>query len=92
MANHPSAAKRNRQRIVRTARNKTIRSALRTAVKQARTAIENGDKDAKDKVHSATVALARAVSAGVIHRSTAARTTSRIQTALHRRASAATTG
>jgi small subunit ribosomal protein S20 len=88
MANHPSAAKRNRQRIVRTARNKTIRSALRTAVKQARAAIEAGDKDAKDKVKSATVALARAVSAGVIHKSTAARTTSRIQSALSRRAAA----
>jgi small subunit ribosomal protein S20 len=84
MANHPSAAKRNRQRIVRTARNKTIRSALRTAVKQARAAIAAGDKDAKDKVKSAAVALARAVSAGVIHKSTAARTTSRIQSALQR--------
>lgn len=88
MANHPSAAKRNRQRIVRTARNASIRSALRTAVKKARTAIANGDKDAKDKVQDATVALARAVSAGVIHKSTAARTTSRIAAALHRRGSA----
>jgi small subunit ribosomal protein S20 len=88
MANHPSAAKRNRQRIVRTARNKTIRSALRTAVKRARTAIENGDKDAKERVKDATVALARAASAGVIHKSTAARTTSRIEAALHRRSSA----
>jgi small subunit ribosomal protein S20 len=86
MANHPSAAKRNRQRVVRTARNKTIRSALRTAVKRARTAIENGDKDAKERVKDATVALARAASAGVIHKSTAARTTSRIEAALHRRA------
>ena len=86
MANHPSAAKRNRQRIVRTARNKTMRSALRTAVKRARAAIEAGDKDAKDRVKDATVALARAASAGVIHRSTAARTTSRIEAALHRRA------
>ena len=85
MANHPSAAKRNRQRIVRTARNKTIRSALRTAVKSARAAIASGDKDAKKKVHDATVALARAASAGVIHKSTAARTTSRIEAALHRK-------
>lgn len=85
MANHPSAAKRNRQRVVRTARNKTIRSALRTAVKTARAAIASGDKDAKQKVHDAAVALARAVSAGVIHKSTAARTTSRIEAALHRR-------
>jgi len=88
MANHPSAAKRNRQRVVRTARNKTIRSALRTAVKTARAAIASGDKDAKQKVHDAAVALARAVRAGVIHKSTAARTTSRIEAALHRRSAA----
>jgi small subunit ribosomal protein S20 len=85
MANHPSAAKRNRQRIKRTARNKTLRSALRTTVKKARAAIASGDADAKTKVHAASVALARAASAGVVHRSAASRTTSRIETALHKR-------
>jgi small subunit ribosomal protein S20 len=73
MANHPSAAKRNRQRIKRTARNKTLRSALRTAVKKARAAV---------------VSLARAASAGVIHRNAASRTTSRITSALSKRSSA----
>ena len=86
MANHPSAAKRNRQRIVRTARNKDARSALRTAVKKARTAVEAGDKDAKDKVLAAEVALARAASKGLVHVNAASRTTSRIKSALSKRA------
>ncbi len=86
MANHPSAAKRNRQRIKRTARNNSLRSAVRTAVKKARTAIEAGDADAKAKVEEATIALARAASAGVVHANSASRTTGRIRAALSKRA------
>jgi len=87
MANHPSAAKRNRQRIKRTARNKTLRAAVRTAVKKARVAVAAGGAEAKDTVEEATVALARAASAGVIHTNAASRTTARIRAALHKRAS-----
>ena len=86
MANHPSAAKRNRQRIKRTARNKTARSAVRTAVKKARTSIEAGAAEAKAKVEEAVIALAKAASAGVIHSNAASRTTARIRAALHKRA------
>ena len=86
MANHPSAAKRNRQRIKRTARNKNLRAAVRTAVKKARGAIATGEAEAKSKVEEATVALARAASAGVIHSNAASRTTARIRAALHKRA------
>lgn len=86
MANHPSAAKRNRQRIVRTVRNKDARSALRTAVKKARSAVEAGDKDASEKIVAAEVALARAASSGLIHSNSASRTTSRIKSALSKRA------
>ena len=39
MANHPSAEKRNRQRIKRTDRNRAAKSAVRTLVKRVRTAI-----------------------------------------------------
>jgi small subunit ribosomal protein S20 len=87
MANHPSAAKRNRQRIKRTARNKNLRAAVRTAVKKARIAVAAGGDEAKDKVQQATVALARAASAGVIHANAASRTTARIRSALSKRAS-----
>ena len=83
MANHASADKRNRQRIVRTARNRALTSSVRTAVKQARAAIATGDvKAATDTVKSASQALARAASKGVVHSRAASRVTSRIQSAL----------
>jgi small subunit ribosomal protein S20 len=83
MANHASAEKRNRQRIVRTQRNRAIRSALRTQLKEARTAIEGGNADeAKAKTAAAKVALAQAASKGVIHKNNAARKTSRLDHAL----------
>ena len=67
MANHPSAEKRNRQRIVRTERNRAVKSALRTAVKKARQAVAGGDAaKAKPLVLAAETALARAASKGVV--------------------------
>lgn len=88
MANHPSAAKRNRQRIKRTARNRNARATVRTAVKKARAAIAAGGADAKAIVDAAAVELARAAKAGVVHVNAASRTTSRIQAALHKRSAA----
>ena len=86
MANHPSAEKRNRQRIKRTEITRAVRSAARTAVRKAREAIASGKPDvAKSEVQKATVALARAAKKGVVHRRTAARTTARIASALHRK-------
>lgn len=87
MANHPSAEKRNRQRAKRTLRNKGVKSSVRTTVKKARTAIADGEKDAQEKARAAASALARAASKGVLHKKTAARTTARIQAALHKSSS-----
>ncbi|HEY5374417.1 MAG TPA: 30S ribosomal protein S20 [Polyangiaceae bacterium] len=82
MANHPSAEKRNRQRLVRAERNQAVRSSLRTAVKKARAAIAAGDiAAAKAPVAAASIALAKAASKGVVHSRAASRTTSRIQAA-----------
>jgi small subunit ribosomal protein S20 len=86
MANHPSADKRNRQRITRTARNQAVRSATRTAVKQARAALAGEDAaEAAQKVQAASIALAKAAKKGVIHPVAAARTISRITSALSKR-------
>ncbi len=83
MANHPSAAKRDRQRIVRTVRNRSIRTNVRNALKAARLALAEGDAEkAKEPVYKVSVALAKAVSRGVFHKNTAARTISRVQSAL----------
>ncbi len=82
MANHKSAAKRDRQRIVRTARNRSIRTNVRNALKAARLAIAEGDVGkAKEPVQRASIVLARAVSQGVLHQKTASRTISRVQSA-----------
>lgn len=83
MANHPSAEKRNRQRVKRTDANKSVKGAVRTAVKKAREAIARGDaKSATEQVSLASRALARAASKRVVHKGMAARTTSRIESQL----------
>lgn len=83
MANHASAEKRNRQRVTRTARNRSARANVRTIVKKARTAIEGGDAaKAKDPVLAASKALAKAASKGTVNKKTASRVTSRIAAAL----------
>lgn len=83
MANHPSAEKRNRQRLVRTDRNRAVRSALRTTLKKAHLALDAGSKEtAAALTHAAETALAQAASRGVIHRNNAARRTSRLYKAL----------
>ena len=88
MANHPSAQKRHRQILKRELRNKNIRTAMRTKVKKARTAIEAGDAAAaKDFVTTAILAIARSVTQGVLKKNTAARSISRIQIALNKIAS-----
>lgn len=85
MANHASAAKRNRQRVKRTARNRHARSTLRSALKRARVALAEGDASkAKEPVHAASVALAKAAGKGLIHHNTASRVTSRLSSQLHR--------
>lgn len=82
MANHPSAEKRNRQRIVRTERNRALKSSLRTTIKKARAAVGAGSaKDAKPLVAAAESALARAASKGVIAKKSAARVTARLASA-----------
>ena len=84
MANHASAEKRNRQRIVRTVRNRAIRTEFRSLVKQVREAIGSGDvKRAETALLTATSALDSAVSKGVLPRAAASRKISRLAAAVH---------
>lgn len=90
MANHPSAEKRNRQRIVKTARNRAINSSVRTLVKRVRTALHAKDKDAAvTALKAATVALDKAATKGAIHSKTVSRTISRLSSQVHRLGAAA---
>ena len=73
MANTKSAIKRMRQSETRRARNRMIRSKVRTAVKIARTAVAGPAPEARSAVLDAIRTLDKAVTKGVLHRNTAAR-------------------
>ena len=81
MANHASAEKRNRQRVKRTDRNRTVKSSLRTAVKKVHAA----SKEAGAALYiAAESALDRAATKGVIPFKRASRVKSRLALALVR--------
>ena len=81
MANHKSAKKRHRQSLTKNERNRSTKSAVRTTLKKARTAVESKDASAKDLARQAESALAKAASKGIINKKTARRTISRINSA-----------
>ncbi len=90
MANHPSAEKRNRQRIKRTLRNRGVSSAVRTIVKRVRVAIEAKDKTvAQAALQLAITALDKAATKGVLHAKAASRTVSRLSAQVHKLTTAA---
>jgi small subunit ribosomal protein S20 len=79
VANHKSAAKRARQTITRTSRNKIVTSETRTAVKKIRTAIDEKDKEtAKGLLGKVQRQLAIMAKNGIIKTNTAGRKTSRL--------------
>ncbi len=78
MANIKSQIKRNRQNEKRRLRNRTFRGAARTAVNQARTAIQSNKPDTKEAVLRAISMLDTAAERGVIHPNNAARRKSRL--------------
>ncbi len=82
MANTKSAAKRARQSIKRHDRNKSIISAVRTAVRKAREAIATGDASVIDaELKNAASVLDKAASKGAIHKSNASRRVGRLSAA-----------
>jgi small subunit ribosomal protein S20 len=86
MPNLPSAKKRMRIEEKRRARNKAVKSTVRTEITQARNAIAHTpDAPATEEaVHEALSALDRAVSKGVLHRNNAARRKSRLMARLNK--------
>ena len=80
MANIKSQIKRNRQNEAAHERNKSVKSALKTAVRQFREAAAEGDADkAKELARTAGRKLDKAASAGVIHKNQAANRKAAIQ-------------
>jgi len=79
VANHKSALKRNLQNAKRNARNNHVRSTMRTFVKNVRTAVADGNKDAAvEALKLAIPYIDKASSKGVIHSATASRKISRL--------------
>lgn len=78
MANTKSAKKRARQTIRRTARNFTVRSELKTAIRTAREAFQTKGGDVATSVKDAVSTLAKAANKGIVHPRNAARRISRL--------------
>lgn len=73
MANIKSQIKRIKTNEKARQRNKSVRSALKTAIRRFRTAADAGDKDtALTELKTASRDLDKAVSKGVIHSNQAA--------------------
>ena len=87
MANIKSAKKRILVAEKRAARNKSIRSKVKTSVKKVDAAIAANDKEAAKKaLTAATSELAKAVSKGVYHKNYASRKVSRLSKAVNQMA------
>lgn len=83
MANIKSAKKRILVIETKTARNKAIKSKVKTYVKKVEAAIASGDKDAaKAALLAVTAEIDKAASKGVYHKNTASRKISRLSKAV----------
>ncbi len=79
VATHKSAIKRNKQNVVRKARNNHVRSTVRNLVKTVREAVAAGDKDlAQQALKIAVPCIDKSSTKGVIHKSTASRKIARL--------------
>jgi small subunit ribosomal protein S20 len=83
MPNTTSAKKRLRQNVVRRARNRSVRSSLKTVVRKVRETLAAGDlAEAEADFRQAVKKLDQAAAGRVIHRNAAARVKSRLSAAL----------
>ncbi|ANU23534.1 30S ribosomal protein S20 [Planococcus donghaensis] len=78
MPNIKSAIKRVRTNETKNAQNSHVKSAMRSSIKKAETALTNKDDNANDTVKVAIQQVEKAASKGLIHKNTAARKKSRL--------------
>jgi small subunit ribosomal protein S20 len=79
VAHHKSAKKRARQMLVRRARNRHVRSSLRTAIKAAHVATVSGEPgEPATALRQAERSIRKAASKGVISKKQASRQVSRL--------------
>jgi small subunit ribosomal protein S20 len=79
LANHKSALKRARQNEIRRLRNKSVKTRVKSIVKDVRLSVsENAKETALKKLETAKSNIDRAAQKGVIHKKTASRKISRL--------------
>ncbi len=79
MANHKSALKRARQNTVRRLRNKSVRTRVKSVVKDVREAVADNLQDkVAQELNLAQSVLDKAAKKGTIHKKTASRKISRL--------------
>lgn len=85
MAKLQSAVKRHKQSLKRRARNRHVRSTVKSVVKELRAGIaENAGEKAAELLRNAESVIARAGSKGVLHKKTASRKVARLAKAVHK--------
>lgn len=83
MANTKSAEKRHRQNVEHRTRNRSQRSRMRSAIKELRATVEQGEaKTARELLPQTLKIVDSSASKGVIHANTAARYKSRLSKAV----------
>ena len=78
MANIRSQIKRIRQTVKRQARNKAVRSELRTRTKRANAAVAEDVESAEESIRLAVKRIDKAAAKGVIHKNQAANRKSKL--------------
>jgi small subunit ribosomal protein S20 len=90
MANHASAAKRDRQSKVRRLRNRMNKSKVHTAIRRVDDALAAGSQDGVQEVlKKAMSVIHKTAGKGTIHKNTAARKISRLTKRVNRTLAAA---
>ena len=90
MASHDSALKAHRQNIERRERNRQMRTRLRRALRDIRSAIDTGDAaSVKDALRTTISLVDKMAGKGLIHRNTAGRYKSRLATRISKKSAAA---
>jgi small subunit ribosomal protein S20 len=85
LANHPSALKRAKQNKVRRLKNASVKSKIKTGVKQFLQTLESSSPESAQPAFTQAVSLIdRAGSKGVLHRRTVSRKISRLSKKLNK--------
>jgi small subunit ribosomal protein S20 len=90
VASHDSALKAHRQNVKQRERNRQLRTRLRSALRDIRTAIDAGTPDdVKDALRQTISLVDKMAGKGLIHRNTAGRYKSRLAARVSRKSATA---